>query len=83
MPPPPPPVPSTGKPTIRMPSVYMAVALGATGALAAGMQASFWRLTGYAENSAEAARYGRLAEKAAAPAPAPTGAVVGGSVGAQ
>lgn len=73
----------SGKPTIRMPSVYMAVALGASGAFAAGMQASFWRLTGYAENGVEAARLGHPKEKAPAPALAPTGAAVGGSVGAQ
>ncbi|GAB0496453.1 hypothetical protein MMPV_007765 [Pyropia vietnamensis] len=72
-----------GKPTIRMPSVWMAVALGASGALAAGMQASFWRLTGYAENGAEAARFGLPPETAPAALPTPTDAVVGGSGAAQ
>jgi len=42
-----------------MPTMYAATTIGALAGLMLGMQASFARLTGYAENSVEVAKYAK------------------------
>jgi hypothetical protein len=42
-----------GRPVVMVPSMYVATAIGALGAMCVGMQSSFGRLTGYLENGPE------------------------------
>lgn len=47
-----------GRPVVMIPTMYTAAGLGALAGVMLGMQSSFARLTGYKENSVEAAKAG-------------------------
>ncbi len=46
----------TGRPVVMIPTMYAATAIGAIAGVTMGMQNSYARLTGYAENSVEVAK---------------------------